>query len=40
MLEITDTIRKSDSSQVLDRMDLEQERGITIKLTPARMQRK
>ncbi len=40
MLEITDTIRKSDSSQVLDRLDLEQERGITIKLTPARMQRK
>jgi translation elongation factor EF-4 len=40
MLEITDTIRKSDSSQVLDRMDLEQERGITIKLTPVRMQRK
>lgn len=40
MLEITETIRKSDKSQVLDRMDLEQERGITIKLTPARMQRK
>ncbi|HKL44537.1 MAG TPA: GTP-binding protein [Candidatus Absconditabacterales bacterium] len=40
MLEITDTIRKSDKNQVLDRMDLEQERGITIKLTPARMQRK
>ena len=38
MLEITETIRKSDKSQVLDRMDLEQERGITIKLTPARMQ--
>jgi len=37
MLEITQTIRKSDKSQVLDRMDLEQERGITIKLTPARM---
>ncbi len=40
MLEITDTIRKSDKNQVLDRMDLEQERWITIKLTPARMQRK
>lgn len=38
MLEITETIRKSDKSQVLDRMDLEQERWITIKLTPARMQ--
>ena len=38
MLEMTWTIRKSDREQVLDRMDLEQERGITIKLTPARMQ--
>ncbi|GHW02446.1 hypothetical protein AGMMS50249_2320 [candidate division SR1 bacterium] len=38
MLEITGTIRKSEHSQVLDRMDIEQERGITIKLTPARMQ--
>ncbi len=40
MLEITETVRKSDKTQVLDRMDLEQERGITIKLTPVRMQRK
>ena len=40
MLEITWAIRKLDHSQVLDRMDIEQERGITIKLTPARMQRK
>jgi len=40
MLEITWTVRKSDKSQVLDRMDIEQERGITIKLTPTRMQRK
>lgn len=38
MLEITWTIRKLDHSQTLDRMDLEQERGITIKLTPVRMQ--
>ena len=40
MLEITWTVRKLDHNQVLDRMDIEQERGITIKLTPARMQRK
>ncbi|PZM87627.1 MAG: hypothetical protein DLD55_00315 [candidate division SR1 bacterium] len=38
MLEITETVRKLNHSQVLDRMDIEQERGITIKLTPARMQ--
>lgn len=40
MLEITSTIRKSNKNKVLDRMDLEQERWITIKLTPVRMQRK
>ena len=40
MLEITSTIRKSNKNQVLDRMDLEQERWITIKLTPVRMKRK
>lgn len=37
MLEITGTMKKLDHGQVLDRMDLEQERGITIKLTPVRM---
>jgi len=40
MLEMTWTIKKSDKNQVLDRMDLEQERWITIKLTPVRMKRK
>ena len=40
MLEITGAVRKIDHNQMLDRMDIEQERGITIKLTPARMQRK
>ena len=40
MLELTWTVRKLEHSQVLDRMDIEQERWITIKLTPARMQRK
>ncbi len=40
MLELTWTIRKTWNTQVLDKMDLEKERGITIKLTPARMQYK
>ena len=40
MLEITETVRKLSHWQVLDRMDIEQERGSTIKVTPARMQRK
>lgn len=37
MLEITWTVKKVAHGQMLDRLDIEQERGITIKLTPARM---
>ncbi len=37
-LVITKTVDKLRNAQMLDTMDLEQERGITIKLTPARMQ--
>ena len=40
MMEITGLVRKLDHAQSLDRMDIEQERGITIKLTPVRMHRK
>jgi elongation factor 4 len=39
LMEITGTIKKtvSGNKQVLDKLELEQERGITIKLAPVRM---
>jgi GTP-binding protein LepA len=38
LLEITNTVSGRDmKAQIMDTMELEQEKGITIKLQPARM---
>ena len=38
LIELTNTVQKRDTSdQLLDTMDIERERGITIKLTPTKM---
>ncbi|MET0980335.1 MAG: GTP-binding protein, partial [Candidatus Saccharimonadales bacterium] len=41
MMELSGTVQKRDmKSQLLDTMDLEREKGITIKLTPVQMRYK
>src|SRR5829696_5091426 len=41
LMELTHTVEKRDmKAQLLDRMDLEREKGITIKLAPVRMEYK
>src|SRR3984957_14172863 len=41
LMEVTATVAKRDmKAQLLDKMDLEREKGITIKLAPVRMEYK